>query len=291
MRANHRAMTWTAVIALTLGATACSRAGDGQSAKSSDGQSAKSNGLLSKIEQRGELIVGVKYDSPPYGSLNPATNLPEGFDIDMARKVAEHIVGSPDKVKFVQVSTATRIPMLQQGDIDLSVATITITDKRRQQVDFSTPYYPSGMAVMVTSDSPLSTPEVLAGKTNCITTGSTSHDLVIKALKEKYGIDSIKSIALGSYPECVLALKQGRADFVGTDQGTLVGLAKQSSGVKVLPQLLSSESWGMAVAKGNTDLLDAVNASIATAFKDGTWTKAYEKWVDAAPPQDWPPRA
>lgn len=286
MKARQKVATLFAVAGLALGATAC---GGTDTTGSTTGNTR--GGALEQIKSRGELRVGVKYDSPPFGSLNPATNAPEGFDIDVSRELAKHIVGSKEDLKFTNVSTATRIPLLQQGEIDLSVATITITNDRKAQVNFSTPYYPSGMAVLVPEGSPLAAAKDIAGKTNCTTTGSVAGDLVAKAAKDKYGIDEIKSIVLGTYPECVLALKQKRADFIGTDQGTLVGLAKQSKGVKLLPELMSNEPWGIAVKKGDTELLTAVNKALNDMFRDGTWTALYKKWVGDQPPAGWPPNA
>ncbi len=246
-------------------------------------------GYVQAIKDRGYLKAGVKYDSPPYGWLNPATNKPEGFDIDVAGLIAAHILGSADKVRFTQVTTANRIPLLQQGDIDVVLATMTITAERQKQIDFSIPYFPSGDGVLVPTGSPIAKPEDLKGKTVCFTTGSASEQFLVEDLK-KYGFTIAKKVLLSTYPECVEALKVGRADYLFTDFGTLQGLAKQISGVKVLPFLMDTQDWGVGVSKAHPDLLTAVNAAIKETFADGKWLAAYKKWQGGNPPEGWPPK-
>lgn len=241
------------------------------------------------IKERGHLRAGVKYDSPPYGWLNPATNKPEGFDVEIARLLATHIVGSPDKVQFTQVTTANRIPLLQQGDIDVVLATMTITAERQKQIDFSIPYFPSGDGVLVSSTSTIAKPEDLKGKTVCFTSGSASEQFLAEDLKQ-YGFPIAKKIVLNTYPECVQAVKVGRADYLFTDFGTLQGLAKEIAGVRVLPFLMDTQDWGVGVSKARPELLAVVNAAIKEVFGSGKWLEAYKKWQGGDPPAGWPPK-
>jgi len=273
MRRFRLAVTAVAIVSATLALAGCG-GGAGRS--------------LADVQKDNKLVVGVKYDSPPFGSLNPSTNRPEGFDIDIAEAIGKKILGGNGNVELKKVDTSTRIPLLQQGEIDLSVATITITDDRKKQVDFSEPYLPSGMAIMVPSKSSITSPPDLQGKTNCITAGSTAGDLVANALQSKYRVSTQRTV-LDSYPTCLLALKQGRVDFIGTDQGILLGLAKGGGDVKVIPELLTDEPWGIAVRTGNDKMVAAVNNALNELFRDGTWTALYNKWLGQAPPQGWPP--
>lgn len=250
--------------------------------------SAASN-YLNKIKSRGYLIVGVKNDSPPYGSLNPATNKPEGFDVDMGHILAKAFLGSPDKIKYVAVTTANRIPLLQQGDIDLVIATMTITPARAKIVDFSTAYYPSGDGALVAANSDIHKPADLSGKTACFTTGTASKSYMIDDFK-KLGITPGKEVDLGTYPECAEAIKEGRADFIFTDYGTLVGTAQQITGLRVLPTLFDTENWGIGVAKNNPEFLAEVNSAIKKSFSDGSWLANYKKWMKSDPPSGWPPK-
>jgi putative glutamine transport system substrate-binding protein len=241
------------------------------------------------IKERGFLRAGVKYDSPPYGWLNPATSKPEGFDVDIARLLAAHILGAADKVQFTQVTTANRIPLLQQGDIDVVLATMTITAERRKQIDFSIPYFPSGDGVLVSATSSMAKPEDLKGKTVCFTSGSASEQFLVEALKP-YGFPIARKILLNTYPECVQAIKVGRADYLFTDFGTLQGLAKEIAGVKVLPFLMDTQDWGIGVSKARPELLEVVNAAIKETFASGRWLETYKKWQGGDPPAGWPPK-
>ena len=101
------------------------------------------------IKARGVLRVGVKYDAPPFGQLDPRTNQVTGFDIDIARAIAKTILGDENKVQLVQVTSANRIPQLQNGNIDLIIATMTITKDRLEQIDFSNVYYRAGQSLLV----------------------------------------------------------------------------------------------------------------------------------------------
>jgi len=273
MRRFRLVVTAVAIVSATLALAGCG-GGAGRS--------------LADVQKDNKLVVGVKYASPPFGSLNPSTNRPEGFDIDIAEAIGKKILGGNGNVELKKVDTSTRIPLLQQGEIDLSVATITITNDRKKQVDFSEPYLPSGMAIMVPSKSSITSPPDLRGKTNCITAGSVAGDLVANALQSKYGVSTQRTV-LDSYPTCLLALKQGRVDFIGTDQGILLGLAKGGGDLKVIPGLLTDEPWGIAVRKGNDKMVAAVNNALNELFRDGTWTALYNKWLGQAPPQGWPP--
>ena len=107
------------------------------------------------IKARGVLRVGVKYDSPPFGALDPRTSQVTGFDIDLARAIAKTILGDENKVQLVQVTSVNRIPQLENGNIDLIIATMTITQDRLKQIDFSNVYYVAGESLLVKKSSPI----------------------------------------------------------------------------------------------------------------------------------------
>jgi putative glutamine transport system substrate-binding protein len=104
---------------------------------------------MAKIQQRGQLIVGVKYDTPPFGSLNPINNQVEGFDPDLARELARALFGDETKVRFDEAVSRNRIPFLQEDKVDVILSTMTITDERKQEIDFSKPYYLAGQSILV----------------------------------------------------------------------------------------------------------------------------------------------
>ena len=277
-----RRFTYVSAVCLALIAFVFTYAGHAGRANAADD-------YLNTIKARGYLMVGVKNDSPPYGSLNPATNQPEGFDVDMSHILAAKLLGSPDKVKFTGVTTANRIPLLQQGDIDLILATMTITAERAKIIDFSTPYYPSGDGALVAANSTIQKPTDLNGKIACFTTGTASKQFMDDDFK-KLKIAERSDLVLSTYPECAQALKVGRADFVFTDYGTMVGIAQEISGLRVLPTLFDTQDWGVGVSKAHPELVSAVNAAIKKSFADGSWLADYKKWLKADPPKGWPPK-
>lgn len=234
------------------------------------------------IKARGVLRVGVKYDAPPFGQLDPRTNQVTGFDIDIARAIAKTILGDESKVQLVQVTSANRIPQLENGNIDLIIATMTITKDRLNQIDFSNVYYRAGQSLLVRSNSPVKTYRDLAGRSVCTITGSTPEQTIRRV------VPSANVVILESYPECFTALRGGRADAVTTDNVLLFGLQQQDpANFKLTGGQFTFEPYGIGIAKGNGALARAVNATLARLASDGGYAKIHAAWLKDAPPRDW----
>jgi putative glutamine transport system substrate-binding protein len=239
-----------------------------------------SGSTLDAIKARGTLKIGVKYDSPPFGSLNPTTNQVVGFDIDVGRALAKSILGDANKVQWVQVTSANRIPLLQNGDIDMFIATATITPARLQQIDFSNVYYVAGESLLVKKSSPIKTYKDLGGKSVCTTAGSTE-DTEIRKLAPTATVQTFDS-----YADCFQALKNGRIDAMTTDNTILVGyMAQDPADLTLVGGLLSFEPYGIGIAKGNASLLAAVNAGLTGLFKNG-YDKINQTWIGTPLPAD-----
>jgi putative glutamine transport system substrate-binding protein len=234
------------------------------------------------IKARGMLKVGVKYDAPPFGQLDPRTNKVDGFDIDVARAIAKTILGDENKVELVQVTSANRIPQLQNGNIDLIIATMTITQDRMKQIDFSDVYYRAGQSLLVRKDSPVKSYRDLAGRSVCTITGSTPEQ-TIRRVAPRASV-----VVLESYPECFTALRGGRVDAETTDNVLLFGLQQQDpSNFKLTGGLFTFEPYGIGIAKGNRALAAAVNSTLARLASDGSYAKLHAKWLKEPPPSDW----
>lgn len=247
---------------------------------------------LDLVKKRGMLVVGVRYDTPHYGWMNPKTRMVEGFEIDLARYIAGKIVGSPDKVEFRETNSASRIAMLKQGDVDIVLATMTVTAARREQIDFSAYYFPSGFAFMVPEKSTFSGDlQDVRGKINCAPQGSNAQEILLSVVTPKYGItaNDTKVIYLPTNAECVEALRTGRADYMFTSRFEAEALAQMTPGVRVFPKTLLYTPWAAGIAKGNPGLVSAVSDAIKAAYNDGTWIALYRKWLHADPPTDWRP--
>jgi len=234
------------------------------------------------IKARGVLRVGVKYDAPPFGQLDPRTNAVAGFDIDIARAIAKTILGDESKVQLVQVTSANRIPQLQNGNIDLIIATMTITKDRMAQIDFSNVYYRAGQSLLVRANSPVKTSRDLAGRSVCTITGSTPEQTIRRVAP------TATVVILESYPECFTALRGGRVDAETTDNVLLFGLQQQDpANFKLTGGQFTFEPYGIGIAKGNAALAAAVNATLARLGTDGSYAKIHAKWLKDPPPSDW----
>src|SRR5688500_228514 len=137
---------------------------------------------MSKIVQRGKLIAGVKQDQPLFGLLNPRTNQIEGFDVDVVKEITKALFGMaknqdpfPNRLELRGVTSAQRIPLLQEQAVDIIAATMTINDERKQQIDFSDVYYMAGQSLLVKKESTLTKIQDMdkADQTVCSAQGST----------------------------------------------------------------------------------------------------------------------
>lgn len=281
------AATTIAGVAPTLVAAATSAAAPKTATGGPLPQAAAGTGLR-KVQDRGKIIVGVKYDVPTFGFLNPITNKLEGFDVDLAKGIAKYIFGKEDAIEFQQAVSANRIPFLQNDTVDLIASTMTANAERAQQIDFTRTYYVAGQALLVPANSAINGVKDLGGKTVCSVQGSTSE----KNVREK-APQGTNIVLFQTYSECVQAMDAGRADAVTTDDNILLGFVKQSPNkYKVPDERFTIEPYAMGVKKGNKELLDAVNAALEGMIKDGTWAKLYGTNLPGAkvpnpPPTNW----
>src|SRR5581483_11373255 len=142
-------LVWLASLGLLVSLLGCGRAIGDALGDSGPPPAFPAGSYMAAIQQRGELIVGVKYDVPPFGNLNRRTNQVEGFDADLGRELARALFHDKQKIRFVEAISSQRIPLLQTDQVDVVLSTMTITDERRQVIDFSEPYYRAGQSILV----------------------------------------------------------------------------------------------------------------------------------------------
>lgn len=242
--------------------------------------------LLRKIQDRGKIIVGVKYDVPMFGLLNPATNKLEGFDIDIAHEIANYIFGDPNAVEFKEAVSKNRIPFLQDGTVDIIISTMTINAEREQQIDFSVVYYLAGQSLLVPINSTITGIQDLEGKRVGTAKGSTS-EKNIRAKAPKADVH-----LFDGYAEAVAAMDAGRLDAVTTDDNILIGFqAKEPNKWKLVGGQFTKEPYGIGIAKGHPELVEVVNKVVRGLKASGKWAEIYKKNIPAAPPappeDDW----
>lgn len=243
---------------------------------------------LRKVQDRGKLVVGVKYDAPTFGYLNPRNNQLEGFDVELAKAIAREVLGSETKVEFREAKSADRIPFLTAGQVDLVLSTMTANEDRAQQIDFTDAYYVAGQTILVKKDSPITGLRDLGGKTVCSVTGSTSE----KTIREK--APQAQIVLFATYSECVQQVDTGRAEAVTTDDIILLGFVKDSPDrYKVVGGQFTIEPYAGGVAKNSPELLKAINDAVKKVKSGGEWKKIYERNLPGVtvpkdpPPVDW----
>jgi ABC-type amino acid transport substrate-binding protein len=226
---------------------------------------------MGAIQKKGELVIGVKFDVPPFGFKNPQSGEVEGFDVDMGKAVAQALGVEP---KFVEAISDNRIPFLKDGTVDLVLSTMTINAERDEEIDFSDPYYVARGRILVPDNSDIAGVEDLAGKRVCTALGSTYEE----TLREQAPRADLKLV--DSYSECLELVQNGAVDAVSTDDVILTGMIIQDDTLKLVEEEpLTTEPYGAGLKDGDTEFQEFVNATLEDVKADGRWAAAYQKWV------------
>lgn len=220
-------------------------------------------------DESGKIRIGIKFDQPGLGFKKSGTYV--GFDVDVAKYVAKKLGYSEDEIVWKEAPSKQREAMLQNGDVDMILATYSITDERKNAVSFAGPYFVAGQDLLVRkNDHSINGPEDLNDKRLCSVTGSTSAATV----KEKFASE-VQLMEQPGYAECATALFSGIVDAVTTDDIILAGLASASRGkLRVVGKPFTQEYYGVGIKKGDTALAKKINAAITEMIKDGSWERA-----------------
>jgi putative glutamine transport system substrate-binding protein len=232
---------------------------------------------VDSVKARGKMLAGVKYDSPPFGSLDTNGQL-HGYDIDLLKEIAKRVLGNEQAVDFEQVFSSTRVIALNSGSLDVVAATMTITPERAKVVDFSEPYFVAHQAVIVPEDSQIQTLDNLNDKTILFVLGTTSEATIKKRLSRA------KYKGFKTSTDAFSALKAKRGDAMTTDDSILYGFMGQNCGFRLLKETLSEEPYGLAFRQRGgkapeNSLKNAVNKALADMKQDGTLTRLATKWI------------
>jgi glutamate transport system substrate-binding protein len=247
-----------AVFALALTATACGGDDSGDGGSSGGGDKIK---------------IGIKYDQPGLGLKQPDGSF-SGFDVDVATYVAKELGYEADQIEWVETKSADRENALARGDVKFIAATYSITDERKQKVDFAGPYLLAHQDLLVKKGSDITEATDLNDKKLCSVVGSTSAQNVKKDFAPKAQLKQV-----GTYSECLAALQSGAVDALTTDDSILAGYAAQDQykGKFQLAGLkLSNENYGIGVKKGDTETVNKINAALEKMVSDKSWEKAVE---------------
>ncbi|MHA7275104.1 glutamate ABC transporter substrate-binding protein [Arthrobacter sp. Hz1] len=216
------------------------------------------------------IRIGIKFDQPGLGFDEGGEY--SGFDVDVAKYVAAELGYEEDQIEWTEAPSANRENLLSTEEVDMIFATYSITDERKETVDFAGPYFVAGQDLLVRADDDeITGPETLAGKNLCSVAGSTS----AARINEEFGADA-NLVEQPSYAECVSLMGGGQIDAVTTDDIILAGLASQEANAgqfKVVGNPFSEENYGVGLTKGS-DLCEDINAAIVKMIDDGSWEAA-----------------
>lgn len=232
-----------------------------------------------------KLTIGVKYDQPGMSIKNPDGSM-SGFDVDVARYVAEQLGYKPEDIEWKEAPSGQRETLIQNGQVQYVVGTYSITPDRKQKVGFAGPYFQTGQSLLVREDNTdIAGPESLTGnKKVCSVTGSTP----AQRIKDKY--PDVQLQLFDTYSACVESLRNGAVDAVTTDAVILAGYAAQSPGtMKVVGQPFSIELYGIGLAKENNELRGKINDALQKMIDSGQWQAAFDKNLGASGYKPPPP--
>lgn len=272
--------------ATTAAATAAPAASESAESKAEEDTAAPADGVsadVQKIIDRGVLKVGCKTDIPNFSLQNTATGEYEGFEDDLAYTIAGEIFGcSMDEAKekklveFQGVTAKTRGPLLENGEIDLVIATFTITDERKETYNFSTPYYTDAVGLLVNKDSGINSIEDLNGKIIGVAQSSTTKNGFEAYVAEK-GLDVKPEFQeFDGYPALAQALATKQIDCFSVDRAILSGYVNDSN--MLLDDRFAEQDYGVASAKENTGLADLVEAKVTSMLEDGSMKAMQDQW-------------
>ncbi|AXH97814.1 glutamate ABC transporter substrate-binding protein [Ornithinimicrobium avium] len=216
----------------------------------------------------GGITIGIKFDQPGLGLKDGDTY--KGMDVDVAKAVAEKLGFSEDQITWQESPSPQREQLLKTGQVDMVVATYSITDKRKEEVSFAGPYFVAGQSLLVTSDSDITgLNDTLDGKLVCSVTGSTS------AQKIKDEVPGVELQEYETYSQCADLVANGTLDVLTTDDVILAGYANQDAyqgKLKLVGDTFSQENYGIGLPMGS-DKCEDINGYIKDMWDDGTMEK------------------
>jgi polar amino acid transport system substrate-binding protein len=276
MKNKKRIFTIIIVAALTLGvlagcgSTFANNAGASSSASANTSVTAE-KGSLAEIKARGTIRIGVFSDKNPFGYVDQ-NGKNQGFDVYIARRFAKDLLGDESKVEFVLVDAASRVAYLESNKVDIIMANFTVTEERKQKVDFANPYMKVSLGIVSPESAPITSVDQLKGKKAIVAKGTTAETYLTKNYPD------IEQLKFEQYTEIFEALKDGRGASIVNDNTEVIAWAKQNPGFTVgVSEVGGQDTIAPAVRKGNKELLDWINNELTALGKENFIHKAYDE--------------
>ncbi|HEY5978202.1 MAG TPA: glutamate ABC transporter substrate-binding protein, partial [Microlunatus sp.] len=228
-----------------------------------------------KIKEAGSLTTGGSDAGPLFSMKDPATGRLTGFDAGLAQLLSHYITGKADGPIALTISTVdTRETLVQNGTVDVVVATYSITPERAKKVAFAGPYYRSGDAVMITTETTdIDGVKDLDGKRVATQQGSTAADRIAQVAP---------GAEVSLFPDdaqCLAALKTGRVDAYVLDQGILISNASTDDTLKVVGEPFSDDYYGIGLTRDDPTAKELVDQFLSTIFENGAWLKMWHATI------------
>jgi len=262
-------------VLLAAGLSACGNAGEDDSAgpdvevSSGAASSFPDGSRMKEIAESGDLTIGVKFDQPGIGFKGAADDIPVGFDPEIGKILAASLGISPDKVHWKETISDNREPFLESGEVDLVIASYSITPERQKVVGQAGPYYVTGQQLLVPTDSKIDSLDDIKGMDICSVTGSTSLEQIEAKGANPRGFET--------YSDCVDQVLNGTVDAMTTDGAILMGYAAEHpDDLKVVVDPFSEERYGVGYSKKYPEMCQWIVDTIKKAEDDGTWATAFE---------------
>ena len=226
---------------------------------------------LDEIKKSGKIKIGVFSDKNPFGYVDENGKV-QGYDVYFAKRIAKDLLGSEDAVDFVYVEAASRVEYLKSAKVDITLANFTVTDERKEQVDFALPYMKVALGIVSPQKAKITDVNQLKGKKLIIVKGTTAETYFF------FFFPDVTLVKFDEYQEAYDALLDGRGDAFSTDNTEVLAWAKQNKGFVVGVESLGDiDTIAPAVQKGNTELLNWLNDEIKTLAKEKFFHKDFDE--------------
>lgn len=256
---------------LLLGLTAC-----GNSGNSKEGAASSKFASIEKLKENGKIRIGVFADKPPFGYVD-SEGKNQGFDVYIAKRFAKDLLGDESKAEFVLVDAASRVAYLESNKVDIIMANFTVTDERKEKVDFAAPYMKLSFGIVSPDSAPVTSIDQLKekGQKLIVAKGTTAETYFTKEYPD------IELLKFDQYTEIFAALKDGRGAAIANDNTELIAWAKSNPGFTVsIPAFGGQDTIAPAVAKGNTELLNWINTELETLGNEQFIHQAYKETLN-----------
>lgn len=228
---------------------------------------------MAQIRAKGSLVVGVNQNTYNFGYRDPFTGQIAGFEVEIAKRLTRAIFGTDGALQLRVLTSAQRIPALQEKEVDLVISTMTINCERLEQIAFSSVYYEAIQQVLVKKDSQYTGLDSLGGQKVCAVAGSTSLRRIAEAPSNPV------AVSVRDWTDCLVMLQQNQVEAISTDDTILAGFTAQDPFTKIVGGPLAAEPYGIGVNKAQSDLVRFVNAVLEQMRTDGSWSTLYDTWV------------